>query len=66
VDPLDVALGLTLGGGQLRALGALGLELLEAVLELGQALLDVLVAVGLGLLWRADRVLGSDAEPATA
>src|SRR6185312_12970460 len=43
----DLALGLPLGGGQLRALGALVLQLLQTTLELVQALLDVLVTGGL-------------------
>ena len=47
VDLLDVTLGLALGGGQLGALGALALQLLQPVLELAEALLDVLVALGL-------------------
>ncbi len=47
VDLLDVALGLPLGGGQLRALGALVGKLLQPVLELGETLADVLVTVGL-------------------
>ena len=48
-DALDVALGLTLGGGELRALGTLAFELLQTVFELGQTLLDVVVAIGLEL-----------------
>ena len=48
-DPLDVALRLALGGGELRALGALALQLLQAVLELGQPLLDLVVAVGVSI-----------------
>ena len=48
-DPVDVALCLAARGRQLRALGALGLELLQPVLELGQASLDLVVALGLEL-----------------
>jgi hypothetical protein len=48
-DALDVALGLTLGGRQLGPLRALALELLEAILELGQTLLDVVVALSVEL-----------------
>ena len=63
-DPLDVALGLALGGGKLGALGPLGLELLEPVLELVQALLDLVVAVGLDLaLLGLDLLLDARAAP---
>ncbi len=48
-DPLDVALGLPPGRRELGALGPLRLELAEALLELGQAPLDLLVPLGLDL-----------------
>ena len=46
VDPLHVALRLALRGGQLSALRAFGLQLLEPVLELSEPLLDVVVSLG--------------------
>src|SRR5262245_21814913 len=48
-DPVDVALGLAAGGRELRALGALALELAQAVFQLGQPALDLVVAVRLEL-----------------
>jgi len=46
---LDIALGLAAGGGELRALRPFGLHVAEPVLQLGQALGDGLVALGVDL-----------------
>src|SRR5205085_7184487 len=48
-EALDVALGLPAGRGELGALGPLALQLAQALLELGQALADLVVAAPVDL-----------------